>query len=108
MLDTKATRRPFDVSKIEEELEMPVNPRLPLLETREHTHGKYQDVAIISQSLKSFMRASGGWANLTDIERESMDMIAVKFARTLAGRSMSKQHWEDVEGYARLVVEQCV
>ena len=83
-------------------------PRLPLLETREHTHGSFDDNAIISQALKNMFRAGAGWKNLTDIEREALDMICLKFSRILSGRSMSKQHWEDVAGYATLVLERCV
>lgn len=100
-------RKPFDVSKLEAELEAP-QVRLPLLETREQTHGSFEDNAILSQSIKSFLRAGPGWKRLTDIERESMDMIALKFSRILSGKSMSKEHWEDVHGYAGLVLERCV
>ena len=53
------------------------------------------------------MRASGGWELLTDVERESMDMIALKFSRILSGRSLELQHWEDVVGYAKLAEELC-
>lgn len=99
-------RKPFDVSKLAAELGE--EPRLPLLETRQQTHGSFEDNAIISQALKSFLRASPGWGRLTDIERESMDQIALKFSRILSGKSMSKAHWEDVHGYAGLVLERCV
>lgn len=107
------TRRIFDIDKLKgiaDELDRgPREPegRLPLLETRAHTHGSFQDNAIVSQAIKSFFRASAGWQRLTDIERESMDMIALKFSRILSGKSMERQHWEDVVGYAKLVEEQC-
>lgn len=104
----KLDRRPFDITKLAEEVGAEPAPRLPLLETREHTHGSYQNVAIMAQAIKSMIRASPGWLNLTDIERESMDMIALKFSRILSGKSMEKQHWEDVVGYAKLVEEKCV
>jgi hypothetical protein len=54
------------------------------------------------------LRAGPGWLRLTDIERESMDMISLKLSRILSGRSMAKQHWEDIVGYAKLVEEKCV
>lgn len=111
MQDTKPVeRRPFDVTKMLEnvgaEIEKPP-AREPLLATRQTTHGSFQDNAIMSQSIKSLMRASEGWKSLTDIEREAMDMIALKFSRILSGKSMERQHWEDVKGYAALVEEQC-
>ncbi len=36
-----------------------------------------------------------------------MDMIALKFSRILSGKSLEKQHWEDVVGYAKLAEKLC-
>lgn len=80
---------------------------LELLNQRQVTHGSFEDNAIISQSIKRLFRAGPGWNKLSDVECEAMDMIALKFSRVLSGRSMSKQHWEDVVGYAKLVEEKC-
>lgn len=105
-------RKPFALTEamtqeLEAELDHTVEPRLPLLETRQQTHGSFEENAIISQSIKRLFRASHGWNSLSDIERESMDMIALKFSRILSGKSMQKQHWEDVVGYAELIEEKC-
>lgn len=81
--------------------------RDPLLTTRESTHGDFAENARVSQIIKEAYRSSPGWEKLTDIERESMDMIALKFSRVLSGKSMERQHWEDVVGYAKLVEERC-
>lgn len=81
--------------------------RDPLLEQRQLTHGSFQDNAFISQSLKRVLHCHLGWNHLTDVEREVMDMIALKFSRILSGKSLEKQHWEDVVGYAKLALEQC-
>lgn len=113
MLDTSNLRRPFTlpndmIDEIEREVAEAAEPRLPLLEEREQTHGSFEDNAIISQSLKRMFRAGPGWNKLTDIERESLDMIALKFSRILSGKSMERQHWEDVRGYAALVEEKCM
>lgn len=109
MLDQAAIeRRPFRLTDdMAAEIEAPVEARHPLLETRETTHGSFADNARLSQSLKRAFRAELGWEILTDIEREAMDMIALKFSRILSGKSLSKQHWEDVVGYAKLVEEKC-
>lgn len=95
------------IREIEQDMAEAKEPRLPLLEERQHTHGTFEDNAIISQSFKRMFRAGPGWNMLSDIEREAMDMIALKFSRILSGKSMSKQHWEDVVGYAKLVEEKC-
>lgn len=81
--------------------------RDPLLSTRQSTHGDFAENARVSQTIKEAYRSSPGWEKLTDIERESMDMIALKFSRVLSGKSMERQHWEDVVGYAKLVEERC-
>lgn len=82
-------------------------PTKALLAERQTTHGSFEDNAIISQALKAIIRAGPGWNHITDIEKESMDMICLKFSRILSGKSMQKQHWEDVVGYAKLVEEKC-
>lgn len=110
MQDT--VRRPFKlpndmIAEIERDVADAQEPRLPLLEERQLTHGTFEDNAIISQSFKRMFRAGPGWNTLSDIEKESLDMIALKFSRILSGKSMSKQHWEDVVGYAKLVEEKC-
>lgn len=93
--------------RTELEAEVAPAPRDPLLATRETTHGSFADNAATSQMLKRCFRAAEGWERLTDIEREAMDMIALKFSRILSGRSRERQHWEDVVGYARLAEEDC-
>jgi len=81
---------------------------LPLLNERQQTHGNFEYNAMISQSIKLLFRSAPGWGSLADIERESLDQIALKFSRILSGNSMQKQHWEDVVGYAKLVEEKCL
>lgn len=110
MLDRrKQMTQPFDITQITKDLEDEVKAvaRDPLLITRQQTHGDFALNAAISQRLKAFFREADGWRNLSEIERESLDMIALKFSRILSGRSMEKQHWEDVAGYAKLVEEKC-
>lgn len=95
-----------------EEMAQPEEARQPdatedLLSARQSTHGSFSDNARVSQSLKRTFRAELGWELLTDVERESMDMIALKFSRILSGKSLELQHWEDVVGYAKLAEKQC-
>ena len=85
----------------------PAAERDSLLAERQTTHGNFEDNALISQAIKDLLRSGPGWLRLSAIEREAMDMIALKFSRILSGKSMSKQHWEDVRGYAALVEEKC-
>ena len=108
MQRTATFKLPNDMlSEIEREVATQPQHELPLLNERQTTHGSFEDNAIISQSFKRMFRAGPGWNTLSDIEREAMDMIALKFSRILSSRSLSKQHWEDVVGYAKLVEEKC-
>ncbi len=96
------------LENIDRDLMQEEQSRLPLLEERQQTHGSFEANAMISQSLKTMFRTSPGWQRLTDVEREVMDMIGLKFSRILSGKSLERQHWEDVVGYANLALEKCV
>jgi len=121
-MDATTFKKPFDVTKIAEDLDdnikdvikersLPRDVKVPLanlLTDRQSTHGSFEDNARISQGLKEWMRGSPGWSKLTDVEREAMDMIALKFSRVLSGKSLEKQHWEDIVGYGQLALNLCV
>jgi hypothetical protein len=49
------------------------------------------------------MRQSSGWDHLGNEHAEALEMIAMKIARILSGNPNFSDHWEDIEGYARLV-----
>lgn len=40
---------------------------------------------------------------LTDVQRESIDLIATKLARICCGDPNHRDHWDDIAGYATLV-----
>ena len=74
-----------------------------LLGERQKSHGTYSEVSSICQAIKRTMRMSSGWDHLTNEQAEALEMIAMKTARILSGNSNFVDHWEDIEGYARLV-----
>ena len=78
-----------------------------VIQDRRQTHGNFRDNARLSQMLKATMRATVSWEYLDDVEKESLDMIALKISRVLSGQSLEKQHWEDIEGYAHLALMEC-
>ena len=47
------------------------------------------------------------WAKLEQTQRESLDMIAHKIGRILAGDPDFRDHWDDIAGYAKLVADKC-
>ena len=74
-----------------------------LLGERQNTHGTYSEVSSICQAIKRTMRQSSGWDHLGNEHAEALEMIAMKIARILSGNPNFADHWEDIEGYARLV-----
>jgi len=74
-----------------------------VLADRQTTHGNYADTARTAQHLRQAMREGNNWSILTDTQRESLDMIAMKIARILSGDPQHADHWDDITGYARLV-----
>jgi hypothetical protein len=81
--------------------------RHPLLAEREHTHGNFSATALIAQRFKDVSKSTPNWnANLTDVQRESLERIFTKIARILSGDPNHKDHWSDIAGGAHLVEEQ--
>ena len=64
-----------------------------LLCERAATHGDYADNAHIMQALKRLLREQGGWQKLSDVQRESLDMIALKAGRILTGNPNERDAW---------------
>jgi hypothetical protein len=90
-----------------------------LLVERGKTHGNYSTHAWITQHIKTFMHNAHKitpasdtpipcWECLTVEQRESLDMIAHKIGRILAGDSNFRDHWDDIAGYAKLVADRCI
>lgn len=75
-----------------------------IIAERAKTHGDYSTTASIAQSLKRQMRAAVGWHSLSDVQKESLEMVAVKVARILSGDASEPDHFRDIAGYAQLVV----
>lgn len=80
-----------------------------LLTARGSTHGKFSDNARISQQLKDYYRLQVGYQDLTDIDREALDNIAIKQSRILSGGgtgSRNVDNWDDIAGYATLAANE--
>ena len=69
-----------------------------LLEQRGKEHGDFTNVAVIACRIKMITRGQ----NLTDVQREVIDMIATKLGRICSGGNMNKDNWDDIAGYATL------
>lgn len=78
-----------------------------ILADREKTHGDYGSHAAITQALKDIMRSQVSWDSLPENQRETLEMIAHKIGRILAGDPDFRDHWADIAGYATLSADRC-
>lgn len=76
-----------------------------LLAERGKTHGDYVTHALITQDLKRVINhhVADLDRRLDDDMQETLDMIAHKIGRIIAGNPAEPEHWRDVAGYAQLV-----
>lgn len=76
-----------------------------LLKTRGATHGDYHQQAELAGALRALFATAERWRLLTRVEQDAVLMIAVKLSRALTGNPHEPDHWQDIAGYARLVVK---
>jgi len=76
------------------------------LTQRGKTHGDYKVHAAITQGLKAVIHGADNFSALTPSQKETLDMIAHKIGRILAGDPNVHDHWHDIAGYAQLVANQ--
>ena len=76
-----------------------------LLAERERTHGDYVTHALITQDLKRVIthHVADLDRRLDDDMAETLDMIAHKIGRIIAGNAAEPEHWRGIAGYAQLV-----
>lgn len=77
-----------------------------ILEEREKTHGSFAVHSEISQSLKRALLANPKAADLSDVKRESLEMVCHKLARIVAGDSNHVDSYVDICGYITLALRQ--
>jgi hypothetical protein len=71
-----------------------------LLNEREQTHGRFEEVAYTARTIRLAMTRDG----LSAVQEEALNMIASKLARITCGNPDEPDHWRDIAGYAELVV----
>ena len=79
-----------------------------IITKRQRTHGVYKDQSTLTQAIKTTFRTGKNWNFLNDGQREALEMIAVKIARTLSGDHNYRDHWDDIVGYGQLGTESCL
>jgi len=74
-----------------------------LTEERETTHGSFSANARVSQELKATIHCEN--SDMTNVQREAIDMICMKLSRIASGHAHFADHWEDIQGYCQLVLD---
>ena len=75
-----------------------------ILKERGATHGPFALQAEFAQHLKRVFRQNE--VNRTPAQNFSLDMIANKLSRILVGHANVEDHWLDIAGYAKLIVDE--
>lgn len=78
-----------------------------VLEQREKTHGVFDHVAAIAQTIKTELRTGDTYHDLTAAQSEALDLLATKMARIVNGDADHVDHWDDIIGYGKLGREAC-
>ena len=74
-----------------------------LLAAREETHGNFHVQAEAAQRMVECVNRSEGWSRLAPWMRYAIQVILMKVTRIVHGDCRQPDHWQDIQGYARLV-----
>lgn len=72
------------------------------IQERNSTHGDFHDNADTSQALKLIMHSAPNWERLSAVQKEALEVIALKISRVLSGNMSEPEHFHDIAGYAVL------
>lgn len=75
-----------------------------VLASRGHSYGECSVQFVTAQRIKEAMRNSSGWRSLDPVQREALEMMATKLSRVLDGDPRHVDSWQDMAGYALLIV----
>lgn len=76
-----------------------------LISERKSVHGEFSDNAVITDRLIEILRSGKNWAKMCAVKRIALTYIAGKIARILSGDADHHDHWQDIQGYAKCVID---
>lgn len=74
---------------------------------RDSIYGAFADNAKFYARWQRLFIDSSGYAKLTEVQRNVIDQIGVKFSRIMTGDPNYVDNWTDVAGYALLAEAEC-
>lgn len=75
------------------------------LNDRDARYGGFDEFSETCQKIKSIIYNSPGYEKMNPLQKESMDMVAHKLTRIIMGDPNYLDSWQDLAGYAQLVVD---
>jgi len=69
-------------------------------------YGSFKEQAEFIQHIKSQMGSHPNWYELSDSQRESLEMIISKISRIINGDPNYIDSWHDIAGYATLIEQE--
>lgn len=79
---------------------------------RASSHGSFGENARLTLDIRTTMRSAVNWSKLRQPQQLALEEIALKIARILSSDDSThagqKEHWDDIEGYAKLGGKYCV
>lgn len=75
-----------------------------ILAERGKSHGDFRAQFACAQEIKAALLSNStiNSVELTDVQKEVLDMIATKLSRIVCGSPGHQDHWDDIAGYAKL------
>lgn len=73
------------------------------VKTRDAKYGGFENVARITQQFKTMLKGCPSYLQMTDVEKEGLEMVLHKCARLMSGDPHHRDSWHDIQGYAKLV-----
>lgn len=80
---------------------------IALLGQRGQTHGDFRAMSTRIQQIKTVMRMGSKWIDMSEPQKEALELIATKIGRIIEGDPEFKDHWDDLGGYATKASEFC-
>jgi len=80
------------------------NTKPTLLQERQSIYGRFDQQATTAQELKDVLKAAPRYEELTQPQKESLDLIATKLSRIVHGSAEHRDSWVDIAGYSNLIV----
>lgn len=78
-----------------------------LLTTRSSSHGHFADNANMTKNVMDIVEQAPNWGAADATIKVAVFMIVHKLSRAMCGDPLFADHWQDIQGYAKLVEGTC-